>query len=188
MNDSELMMRYVRGDRSAFDTLFVRYREPLRRYFRAQGATQDAAKDLTQQTFLHLHRARNDFRSDHALRPWLYAIAKNVLRHELRRRRRKPEALVPDEALDRADPAEMLGSSRLDVARLLAQLPPPQRDVLILYWIQGLSFAEVGTTLGIRETAARVRAHRAYAALRKLLENEHELGNTVPQAGIVTDG
>lgn len=171
-DDSELMMRHVDGDRTAFDQLFVRHREPLRGYFRAQGVGAEVARDLTQQTFLHLHRARGDFRPDQALRPWLYAIARNVLRHELRRRRRKPETLVPSEHLELTPAQTGPADPRLDVARVLRQLPEAQRDVLILHWFQGLSFAEVGATLGMRESTARVRAHRAYAFLRKFFERE----------------
>ncbi len=55
------------------------------------------------------------------------------------------------------------------VRRALEQLGPGQRDVLLLHWYEDLSFAEIGDALGISTSAAKVRAHRAYKLLRKIL-------------------
>jgi RNA polymerase sigma-70 factor (ECF subfamily) len=97
----------------------------------------------------------------------MYTIALNALRHHFRRRRRKPEVELKDAHVDaRATAAPNL--ARLDLERLLSLLPEGQRDVLVMFWLQDLSFAEIGEALGIKEGAARVRAHRAYARLREL--------------------
>jgi RNA polymerase sigma-70 factor (ECF subfamily) len=51
----------------------------------------------------------------------------------------------------------------------LTKLPPDQRDVIVLHWLQGLSFAEVSRAVGASVNAVKVRAHRGYVSLRKLL-------------------
>lgn len=185
-SDEELMQAYVSGDAAAFRELFERYAPLLIRVLSRQLRTQEEASDLVQQTFLQLHRARNDFRVDAKLRPWLFTIALNLKREHFRRVKRHPEA--PLELDGRADPAvEPRGTQRAEAARelqgALARIPADQAEVIALHWFEGLSFAEVADVVGASVSAVKVRAHRGYVALRRHLDDE-PAGNPDRDAGI----
>lgn len=164
------MAAYVAGDRDAFAQLFSRWAPRLRQLFSRSGARADEAADLVQQTFLQLHRARSDFAPGSALRPWLYTIALNLRRQQLRRAGRKPESALPDEGAivdGGAGPDAPLAGRQLRAA--LDQLPEAQREVIVLHWFEGLSFREIAEVVGGTQTAVKVRAHRGYTRLRELL-------------------
>src|SRR5262245_36741090 len=89
--DEATMAAYVAGDQAAFNALFRNYAPVLKRFFVRQGKRQADAQDLVQQTFLHVHRARYEYRTGDALRPWLFTIARNVGHDHGRRQQRRPE-------------------------------------------------------------------------------------------------
>ncbi len=170
-SDEELMFSYVKGDEAAFRELFQRYAPILLRLLqRTVGRTADA-QDLTQQTFLQLHRARHDFRRDMRLRPWVMTIALNLARDVLRRRGRRPELEIDEEVL--AAPAGTASAANADerarVRRALEELPTEQREVIELHWFEDLPFNDIAVMLGCSAGAVRVRAHRGYVNLRKTL-------------------
>lgn len=167
------MAEYVAGDAGAFDELFTRYAPLLLRVMRQQLRSQEEANDLVQQTFLQLHRARHDFRTDAKLRPWLFTIALNLKREHLRRLKRRPEAELNLDG--RNDPGVRPEAARLEAARTLEfaldKLQPNYREVIELHWLAQLSFPEIAELVGATVSAVKVRAHRGYAALREILED-----------------
>ena len=78
------MAAYADGDHAAFRELFARNAPLLTRVVRSQVASDDECRDLVQQTFLQLHRARRDYRKGEPLRPWLLTIAYNLCRDRWR--------------------------------------------------------------------------------------------------------
>lgn len=169
--DEALMAAYVGADdRAAFEVLFRRYADRLLGTFRRSGVGEAVARDMLQTTFLHVHRARADFRLDGRFRPWLFAIALNVRREHFRRLLRKPEtSLDPDHHREPAvAPDASTAQDRL-VRRALLQLPETQREVILLHWYEGLSFKEIADIVGSTHAAVKVRAHRGYEKLRGLL-------------------
>ncbi len=167
------MAEYVAGDARAFDELFARYASVLLRVMRRELRSPEEANDLVQQTFLQLHRARFDFRTDAKLRPWLFTIALNLKREHLRRLKRRPEAELKLDG--RSDPITKPEASRLDAARTLdfalERLQPSYREVIELHWLGQLSFPEIADLVGASLSAVKVRAHRGYTALREILED-----------------
>jgi RNA polymerase sigma-70 factor (ECF subfamily) len=144
-------------------------------FFRRTVADRAAAEDMLQATFLRVHAARHSYRKGAPVRPWLFTIAARVRIDELRRRYRLPGSF-DEEALDRLvahedDPGQSVDQSARDlsVRSAVDRLPPSQRVVVHLHRFEGLSFAEIGAALGASEGAVRIRAFRAYAALRELL-------------------
>lgn len=172
--DAELMTAYLAGDERAFAELFRRYAPLLVRFFVRHGKRSADAQDLTQETFLHLHRARFDFRVGEPLRPWLFRIARNVSHDHGRRALRRPEAFcevdafaAPHEreeehALVRAERGEALSAA-------LAQLSAPERALLDEHWFEDRAFTEIAARDGVQCTTLRVRAHRACQRLREML-------------------
>ena len=167
------MMRYAGGDQAALREIFRRYAPILLRLVQRQVGRAADAQDVVQQTFLQLHRARRDFRAEMRLRPWIMTIALNLARDLLRRRGRRPEQLLEEEALPAAS---VTTQPDHDVARrvraALSVLPREQREVIELHWFEELSFTEIATIVGASSGAVRVRAHRGYVTLRKTLEPE----------------
>ncbi|HVU03286.1 MAG TPA: RNA polymerase sigma factor [Polyangiaceae bacterium] len=166
--DEELMAKYLAGDREAFRELFRRYAPVVLRLVRRNVPPVDA-HDLVQLTFLHLHRGRKDFRTDARLRPWLCTIAINVRRQYLRSMRAKPATPTSPEEQARV-PAPGVSDVVGRVRAALAELPADQQEVIMLHWMEGLSFLEVSEVVGASLSAVKVRAHRGYEILREHLK------------------
>ncbi|HET7538840.1 MAG TPA: RNA polymerase sigma factor [Polyangiaceae bacterium] len=172
LTDEELMERYRAGDRGAFAELFRRYAPLLLRIMQHRITRREDARDLVQQAFLQLHRSKDDFRQGALLRPWLFTIAMNLKHRHFRRRGRIQETPVEQSTLDEMNfTAWSMDSADAgcDVRALLAELPSEQREVIALHWLEGLSFDEVATVVGVSLSAVKVRAHRGYSAIRKVL-------------------
>ncbi len=166
------MAAYIAGDAAAFRELFGRYSAQLYRMMLRDLRRPEEARDLVQQTFLHVHRARNDFDQRQRFRPWVFTIAINLKREHFRRVRRRPEFSLVEGAPEPAEPGHGdRTEAKQAIARGLESLPPDQREVIELHWFDGLSFAEVGQVVGASVAAVKVRAHRGYVALRRLLDD-----------------
>ena len=171
--DEDLMRAYCAGDEKAFRELFDRYAEPLFRAVQRLLADESAARDVVQQAFLQMHRARNDFAPTRKFRSWIYTIALNLARAERRRRGRRREDGLADEPRHASDdtPDQHVEAvqSRHRMAKAMERLSREQREVIILHWYEGLSFPAIAHATGAGLSAVKVRAHRAYKKLREFL-------------------
>jgi len=176
-SDETLMAAYVAGDRRAFEQLFARLAPRLHRFFRRSFSAEATADDLLQVTFLKLHRARDTYKTGMRVAPWAFAIAARVRLDEFRSRKRLAED-GDEEALARADEAraaETRDEGTLDgdtadaVRRAVEALPESQRVVIHLNRFEDMTFAEIARVLGTTEGAVKLRAFRAYGALRQAL-------------------
>ena len=148
-----------------------RYGKEIHAYlWRMLGDGQDA-DDALQETFLRVLRHR---RPASILEPraWLYAVAGNVARSQLRRRRREGERrATPD--VDLAAPDGVADRDRVDaVRRVVESLPAKQRQALLLRRYQGLSYDEVARVLGGNAQAARANVYQAVVKLKKAFPEE----------------
>jgi RNA polymerase sigma factor (sigma-70 family) len=166
------MLAYVAGDTAAFRELFERYAPILQRTLRPALGSAELVKDLVQQTFLQVHRARHDYDSSRPFRPWFFTIALNLRREHFRRRSRRPELPLHEEPEPFVQARGQQQFEARDSLRwALAQLTPEHREVIELHWFQGLSFDEAGACIGITPGAAKLRAHRGYRRLQELLRD-----------------
>lgn len=172
-SDEELMERFQRGERAAFDRLFDRYAAPLTQYLTRLTGNAASAEDAVQLTFLSVVRSRAQFVRGSKVRPWLYAIASNAARDRFRRtRREQPAAEAPPErAVDDAHGDPGLRQRLLDA---LQALPQAQREAVVLHRLEGWSFAEIAEAVGASETAVKVRAFRGTQVLRERLKDVWE--------------
>lgn len=174
LTDEALMGRYMAGEEAAFAALFARHAGRLYGYFTHRTGSRAQAEDLTQQTWLRVHHARQRFQVEARFLPWLYTIAANLGRSSARAHAR--EHLTADGALpeEQALPQDLqepgLSESHRAVRQALLSLPEGQREVILLHRFQGLDFAEIAAALGISEGAVKLRAHRGYQQLRVLLD------------------
>jgi RNA polymerase sigma-70 factor, ECF subfamily len=177
--DEALMVRYVAGDVAAFRRLFALLAPRLHGFFLRSFSDPCVADDLTQNTFLKLHRARASYRADLPLKPWIFTIAASVRRDELRRMYRLPPHVGESEL----EHAESVNGSSLrefessslpesdEVRAAIARLPESQRVVLHLHTYEELTYQQIAGVLGTTPGAVRVRASRAYDRLRSELRD-----------------
>lgn len=172
------MERYVDGDVAAFDALFRQVKGPLASSLRRWLKTDDKIDDALQITLMKIHGSRARYKRGAPVLPWILTIARNVALDHLRSRAARDRSLdetesarIPDthdvEALTWAaeDEREVIAA----VQAALEQLPESSREVVRLHKLEGRPMSEVAEILGIKEGAARVRAHRGYKSLAKLL-------------------
>jgi RNA polymerase sigma-70 factor, ECF subfamily len=167
-----LMQRYQDGDAGAFRELYALVSPRLLGYLLKMARSRALAEDVLQQTFLKVHRARTAYIRGTDPLPWIYSIAHRTFIDEARRAKRAivtpagddvPDvaAPVPDEPVD-----PELTRQALDA---LAQLPEQQREAVVLTKLDGKTVAEAAEIAGTTVGAMKVRAHRGYEALRKVL-------------------
>jgi RNA polymerase sigma-70 factor (ECF subfamily) len=153
--------------------LFERYSVALYRLARRRVASDSDARDIVQQAMLQLHRARADFRGDSRLRPWLFTIAMNLVREHHRKKGRKREDALLAEPAARDGVPEDARERAAQVRAALAELPEQQREIIELHWFEESPYEEIAVIVGASVAAVRVRAHRGYERLRKIL-GDHE--------------
>ncbi len=156
ISDSALMDRYVRGNAQAFDELFARYDQRIFAFFLARTRCPERAADLHQELFLRLHRFREHFDAARPLGPWLFALARNVWHDELRHRHGLPEiaARDPVEAVDGSLESRLISRDR--ARRLVSELGPRDREVVLATAVAGFTYAELAP-----------RAHRSVDSLKQ---------------------
>ena len=169
------------GDASAFATLWHEYQPSLLRYLRV--TTSDAAEDVASETWAAVASSISRFDGDEtAFRAWLFTVARRRAIDHFRRESRRPSVPVDPAALgtasiaaNAADPGETAISTLETEAALrrIADLPPGQRDAVVLRAIAGLDVAHVAAIMGKRPGTVRVLAHRGLRTLaRRLAEEE----------------
>ena len=158
-----------------------RYRESIYRYVLRMVRDPARAEDLTQETLARMHQRLPGLKEWAALEAWLYRIATNLCYDDFRRREhrspllpltslqpgcdpstREEAPLRPDQLLERSDMSDC-------VLRFLSGLPDPQREVLLLHDLQGLTGPEIADRLGVSLANVKIRLHRARARLRHAL-------------------
>ena len=198
-----LMAAYVDGDKSAFLRMHAVLVPRLRGFLMKlvhDGATVD---DLVQLTLLKAHLARDRFAlqggdPDGAVQAWYFAIARNVALDHLRERQRNhrrqvepaentddPHAAVPspDAGADDLLAEDERARALVELVReAISRLPPSQQEVVELHKLRGMTMAEIADKLAVREGAIRVRAHRAYRALARMLSprNPRNMARSTP--------
>ncbi len=171
LTDEELMGRFCEGDEGAFDTLFARHGGRVQAFLARMVRDGPLAEDLLQTTFLSVIRARGRYEPGTRFSPWVMTIAANAARDALRHRRHV-EAYSHERPAtpDSVQPGVGDPGVRKHLEDALQQLPPDQREAVILHKVEGWSFEEIAALRGIRVGAARLRAHRGYEKLRLLLD------------------
>ena len=159
-------------DLAAFERILRKHeRLVLRVCLRMLGNLEDA-QDAAQEVFLKLHRNFGRIHAGREVAPWLYRVAVNLCRDNLRRR--KETVALEDLPLPagKVDPEAALDTTRRAglVAEGLKHLPEKQRAALVLRDVEGLSSREVAAILGSSETTVRSQISTARVKLKKYLD------------------
>jgi RNA polymerase sigma-70 factor (ECF subfamily) len=166
----DLLERFAAGDLDAFESLFRQYQGVVYRWIVRIVRDPAAAEDLTVETFWRVHRAHARFRPDGNFEAWLRRIGTNAALDHLRA---KPAHLpLPDDLAGEPEPdAAEQAESRAAICFALASLPPRLRIVVQLGLIEEEPYRAIGESLGISESAVKLRMFRGIRILRKKLHH-----------------
>lgn len=169
------MARYAAGNDAAFADVYDAIAPRIHGYLLRQTRDPAAADDLLQKTLLQIHRKRGTYVAQLAVLPWAYAIARRLCIDEFRRQKTdmlwSAGELADHHRLVGATPDDEVGYRQLLqlLESELQGLPENQRVAFELLSIEGLSHDQAAQVLGTTVNAVKLRAFRAYSAIRAVL-------------------
>ena len=164
-DESELIARIASGSEPAFVTLVARYQDRFYSVARRMLGDDGEAQDAVQATFLRIFRHAADYRDEWRTSTWLYRILTNVCIDQWRKRRRSGDVAEPIDVAARPP----CGAERIDLDRALAKLPAEARMVLILCYVEELSYRDIAKARGISVNTVKTQLLRAKRMMRKHL-------------------
>jgi len=190
-DEASLAARMASGDEQAFVTLFRQYQGPVYRFVRQMGGSAETAEDVTQEVFIALMEGSGRFDAERgSLKVYLYGIARNLLRRQIRKQNARPEveldqlsetgpaaAAAPD-ALADLERAEALTSLR----RAIMSLPAHYREVIVLCELHELRYEDAALIVSCPLGTIRSRLSRARRVLarRCLVESDAPVHDGAP--------
>ncbi len=184
LSDEDLAIAHLEGDPDAFRELYNRYEGRLTRFIVKKIGYSEQAKDLLQETFIRVARHLHRFDADRKFSTWVYTIAGNLCKNEIRNRSRSPfvsySMLERDEAEDHS-PLQFADSSMKPdvlyrkrsmkevVDEVVKGLPNHHRLIFTLREMQGKSYREVAEILGVNLGTVKSRLHRARTAFAQTI-------------------
>ena len=192
-----MIRRVQQGDVDAFETLVTAYEKNVYNLALRMTGNREDAQDMAQEAFIKAYNSLPGFRGDSKFSVWLYRIVSNVCLDFLRRQKRRPASSLSVEddegeetQLDVADVSqspEVLLEQKLTreaVRRGLDQLPEEQRQILLLREIQGLSYEEIGQTLGLEAGTVKSRIFRARKRLCAFLLQDGNIPDSLASSKV----
>jgi RNA polymerase sigma-70 factor (ECF subfamily) len=184
LSDEDLMARVAEDDDRAFAELVRRFQGRLTNLISRILNDRECADDLAQEVFVRVHVHRRNYRHGSKLSTWLFTIAANLAKNEIRRRVRRRnwfsldalQETLRDSAMVLADRTEgqEIGLEREQlqdaVGRAIATVPERYRLSLVLRDIEGLAYEEIAQVLGIPGGTVRSRINRARSMLKRKLQ------------------
>lgn len=187
MTDAQLIEKFLCGDVNAFNTLVWRWEKSIYNFILRYVGNRDEAKDICQISFMRAFRNLKNLRDPEKFSSWMYQIAVNVCRDELKKKSRRKtyslnnindeddNATNPNLKMERTvstDPG--LAAQKRDVHdllnRALQSIPEEQRVVVVMKEYQGLKFTEIAETLDISVNTAKSRMYYGLSALKKVFD------------------
>ena len=168
--DQDTLRRFAAGDESAFAQVYRRYSGPMFAVAMQVLGRREQAADAVQQAFVQAWKAAASYSPEADVAPWLFTITRRAAIDTYRRERRHPVA-DQDEAVDLGVPGPSLEAAweAWEVRRALDALPPDEREVIRLAYLEGLTQSEVAARLDLPMGTVKSRTHRAQRRLSGLL-------------------
>ena len=185
LSDEVLIKKFQDGDISAYNQIVYRYKDRLLNFIYRFLNDLDRSEDLVQDTLLKLYTHKDSYREIAKFSTWLYTIAANLARTELRKlKRRKTFSVTELSYEDRefiisstdADPSDELLSENFEknVQRALLELPDDFKTIIILRDIQELSYDEISKIVELPLGTVKSRINRGRVKLQQLLKKKGE--------------
>lgn len=175
-SDADLVAAVRGGRREGLEELVARYQKPIYNLVLRMLGDPERARDVFQDVFLGVMRNLPSFQQGRSFRNWIFGVAVNLCRNELRARKVQTGLDAERRPSSEADPAEAAEKSELaEVVRAgVGELSHDHREVFVLRMYHGLSYAEIGEVLKISEGTAKSRMHYAVNGLRRKLRRHRE--------------
>lgn len=184
LSDEDLMARVAEDDERAFTELVGRFRARVSNLISRVLNDRESSDDLAQEVFVRVFVHRRNYRTGSKFSTWVFTIAANLAKNEIRRRVRRRnwfslDALTEvfsDSIIQLADPTEgreqVLEREQLQgaVGQAIATVPEKYRLALVLRDIEGLSYEEIADVLGVPGGTVRSRINRARSMLKRKLQ------------------
>jgi RNA polymerase sigma-70 factor (ECF subfamily) len=185
LDDGALVAEYLTGESRAFDALVDRYQGRLLNFIYRTVGDRERAEDLVQEAFIRVHRHMARFDRSKKFSTWIYTIASNLAKNELRNRSRNPLVLFQTMTANWDDDERPLEfedpSSRPDdlfrkrhvrelVERTVAQLPEHHRQVFVLRELEGRSYEEIADITHCNLGTVKSRLNRARSSFAEIIE------------------
>jgi RNA polymerase sigma-70 factor (ECF subfamily) len=167
-----LVLRCQTGDDEAYRELVARFGPRLRYFLLKLSPRIDRVDDLVQETWLDVLRQLPRLEDAGAFRTWLYRIAHGKAMLEGRRNSRQPETTSDIDRVAETAEESFSADDAAAIHRALDQLEPRQREVLVLRFLEGLSYDEIGQIVGCPVGTVRSRIHYAKARLQQLVKTD----------------
>lgn len=178
-SDERLFAHVQQGDRCAFGLLVQRYQDRVYSIALKVLHQPQEAQDATQQTFLQAWQKRQAYNTQWRLRTWLYRIVTNICIDEYRRQQRRqtasPAYLDSLPAPDAPEQDYVHAECRRALEAALAHVPMAARMVLVLCYVDGLSYDEIARVRGISVQTVKSQLRRAKILMRQHLEAYREV-------------
>ncbi len=184
--DAALMLRVREGDRTAFETLVDKYKQPVVNLVGRVIGDFTEAEDIAQHVFVQVYKSAHRYEVTAKFSTWLFTIARNLSLNELRRRSRHradslDETFSDDDEhpkrqaadLHSAGPTETLLHAELEtkVEEAIASLPEKQRTALLMCRHEEFTYEEISRVVGCSLSATKSLIHRARETLKERLKN-----------------
>lgn len=180
-SDEDLIERFQKGDAYAFDLIVKRYKEQLLNFVYRFVGNQEEAEDIVQETFLRVYRKRKAYKRIAKFSTWIYTIAGNLSRTELRRRKRRKLFSVTDMGFEDRDyeisdegynPENQVDGIIQEeiIQKEINSLSPKFREVIILRDVQELSYEEISKIIDVPIGTVKSRVNRGRLKLQGQLK------------------
>lgn len=186
--DFELIRAIQNGDMVAFNGMVDRYKDRLMNVIGRMLSSTEEAEDVVQETFIRVYQHRQSFNFQHCFSTWIYTIALNLARNELRKRKKFKFLDIADmqgsEAEFAVDPK--LPSRLPQVLEAATKaLPEKYRTAFLLRDVQEMSYDEVAKVLGVPLGTVKSRVNRARMILREKLQPRMEDYNALSKGTLL---
>ncbi len=186
--DHNLMKRVQKGDMVAFNDIVDRYKDRLKNVIFRMLKSDEEAEDIVQETFVRVFQHRDSFDFRHCFSTWIYTIALNLARNELRKRKRfKFYDIFDMQGKENEISTEMDVPSNLPKAieKAMETLPEKYKTAFVLRDIEELPYDEVAKIMNIPLGTVKSRVNRARAMLRDKLRPRMEEYNALSKGTLL---
>ncbi len=186
--DHGLMRRIQKDDFDAFEQLVARYKDRLINVLYRMLNERNEAEDLVQETFLRVYKHRQDYDFTYCLSTWIYTIALNLAKNELRRKKKFKFFSIFDmqeKGVELEDGKPGPQSLKMVLDKAIAKLPDKYKTAFVLRDIDQMSYEEVAQVLEVPLGTVKSRVNRARAILKDQLRPKLEERRALSKGSLV---
>lgn len=184
LTDEAIAKMVQRGEREAFGWLLERYEEKMKRYARRFLSSEEDISDITQEIFIKVYKNIQQFNPARPFKPWLYRVAHNELVNFFKKKKKDPllffdlDVYFPQFfSTRRTEEDSRRKEIKETVEHCLTKIDFKYREVLVLYYLEELSYKEIADIMKIPIATVGVRLRRGRSLLKDLYQNNH--GETI---------